>query len=73
MAVSVDGLSSRARDIHQRVKAFIQEKILPYEHDVLQKQDDVGYIMTKLKTLQVSVAIETRRRQLQNSKDYRFV
>jgi len=40
LPVSVGGLSSRAQDLHRRVKSFIERQVLPVEHDVMRWNDD---------------------------------
>lgn len=52
MAVSVDGLSPRVRDIHQRVVAFIRDKIMPLEYEALQNTNNSASVLSKIKELQ---------------------
>lgn len=40
MAVTVEGLSPRVRDIHRRVKDMIEEHVLPLEAEFLQRSLD---------------------------------
>ena len=40
MAVTVQGLSPRVQDIHQRVKDMIEEHVLPLEAELLQRSLD---------------------------------
>ena len=55
MAVTVEALNPRARDLYHKVKQFIAEKIAPFEQDFVRhsKSDDRWKVFEPMEKLKV--------------------